>query len=117
MPKRFWDWYDARVHELELNDNKVALLAGISNSVVSKARGGLQPIGHEALAKIAPVLRVSVATAYALAGYIETEEALSPEKSALIEMFDELSENDREEVLAIISVRAKRGKRLEKKKA
>src|SRR4051812_18120119 len=111
MPQQFWAWFDVQQKELGLNDSQVARLARVAHSVISKARNGMQPIGYEALSKIAPVLQTPISTAYALAGYIEPGGALSPEKAALMAMFDELSDDDREEVLAIIRVRARQGKR------
>lgn len=116
MPDKFWAWLDSKESELDLNDNKVALLAGISNSVISKARSGTQAIGHEALAKIAPVLKTPVSTAYRLAGYIEPEGAPSAEQAEWGDLFERLSDEDQEELLAIARVKARRGKN-EKAKA
>lgn len=114
MPPEFWEWFDERQRDLGLNDSAVARLAVIAHSVISKARSGMQPIGHEALAKIAPVLDSSVATAYAMAGYIDKRDALTPEQAALLSVFGDLDEVDREEVLAIMRVRRNRGKRRER---
>lgn len=114
MPGHFWRWFDERQKDFDLNDSGVAGKAKIAQSVISKARSGVQPIGYEALSKIADALETPVTTVFALAGLIDAKEALSPEKAALNSMFDDLSELDREEVLAIIRVRAKLGKKRER---
>lgn len=112
MPADFWTWFDDQQRELALNDSAVARQAGIAHSVISKARGGLQAIGHEALAKIAPVLDTPVATAFAMAGYIDKRDALTPEQAAVLQLWGDVpDERDREEMLAILKVRAKRGRR------
>jgi hypothetical protein len=75
MPPQFWKWFNEKQHEFDLTDGAVARLAGVAHSVISRARNEEQPIGHEALAKIAPVLKTPVSVAYRLAGYIESEGA------------------------------------------
>jgi hypothetical protein len=116
MSALFWRWFDERRKqpEFDLSDSGVASKAKIAQSVISKARSGAQPIGYEALGKIADALQTPRMTVWALAGLVDPKEALTPEQAALNAMFDELSEMDREEVLAGIRVRVRRGKRHER---
>ena len=118
MPKEFWGWLDQRQKELDLNDSSLARKAKIAPSVISKARNDVRPIGRKALASVADALDTPVSTVYALAGYIEPEQALTPEQAALLKLFNQMSEDDREEILAVMRVRARRGKqRAERQKA
>src|SRR5262245_25714251 len=103
MPSHFWEWFDARQSELDLNDSAVARLAGISHSVISRARSGERSIGHEALARIAPVLKTPVSVAYRLAGYIEPEGApLDPLALDILQMLENKTEAQKRAALAAL---------------
>lgn len=110
MPLEFWKWFDEKRRELDISDSAIARLAGVAQSVISRARTEEQPIGHEALAKIAPVLKTPISVAYRLAGYIESTGAPSPEHAEWNNLFELLSDADQEEMLAIARVKAKRGR-------
>lgn len=113
MPPAFWEWFSDRQRELNLNDSAVARLAGIAASVISKARSEEQAIGPEALEKIADALKTPRGTVYRLVGRIEQEDALSPEQQLWLTLLADLDEFDREELIAIAKVRAKRRGRRE----
>lgn len=111
MPPGFWHWFDGKQRELFLSDRQIANKAKISNSVISKARNGVSPIGFEALAKIAKAFDTRVSTVYKLAGLLEEDEILSPEKAEFMKLLDTLSDQDQEELLAMMRVRAERNRR------
>ncbi len=45
MSAEFWDWFDGIRRDRDLNDAKMAKLAGVNQSTISKARTGDRPIG------------------------------------------------------------------------
>jgi transcriptional regulator with XRE-family HTH domain len=108
MTPEFWEWFESCKAALDLTtDRQAARKAGIASSVISKARTGVQPIGYEALAQIAKAFKTPTATVFRLAGLLEKEEPLTPEKAAWAAVFDELTPMDQEELLAIMRVRVK----------
>ena len=57
-PPEFFDWLDARLRDLDLSDNQFAHKAGISQSVISKARNRDRGIGWDAGLAIAQALEL-----------------------------------------------------------
>lgn len=117
MPAVFFEWLDALLRQRELNDNQLAIKAGISNSVISKARTGLQPIGYEALAKIADALYVPRPTVWQLAGYDRPAAEATPARDEWVGLFDLLTPDDHAELLAIARLKADRAQAAQKKTA
>lgn len=111
MPVEFWAWFDGVRRNKDFSDRQMADAAGISHSVISKARSGTQPIGYDALQKIAAKFGLSTTEILRLAGRVGQDEALSPAQKLWLSVFDDLDEFDREELLGIAQARAKRGKR------
>jgi len=79
MPPEFWDYFDGKRQALGWSDRQVATKAGISNSVISKARTGEQAIKHEALIKIALAFDDPPEMVLRLAGLIP-QKVLSPRR-------------------------------------
>ena len=116
MPAEFWKWLNGQLEEHEWSDSDLAKKSGFSHSVISKARNGIQAIGYEACAKIADALYVPRSTVWKLAGYAPKESGTSPERDEWNGLFDMLGEPDREEMLQIARLKAKRGEKRERKK-
>lgn len=114
-PKQFFVWLDRRLDELGLNDNRLAIKAGISNSVISKARSGLQPIGFDACKKLAGPLGVSTEHILRLAGHLEPEPGWSPERDEWNHLFGAITDEQREMLLTTARNFANQGKRHGKK--
>lgn len=114
MPPDFWAWFDGKQRELFLSDRQIASKAKISNSVISKARNGVSPIGYEALAKLAEAFDTPVSTVYRLAGLLKKEEAITPEMADFMKLFSSLSDQDQEEMLAMMRVRAEHNRKRRK---
>lgn len=110
MPAEFWKWFDGVRRERDFSDRQMATTARISHSVISKARSGIQPIGYDALEKIASTFGLSTTMILRLAGRVGSDEALSPMQRLWLSVFDDLDEFDREELLGVAQARAKRGK-------
>lgn len=113
MPDEFWAWFDAVRRERDFSDRQMAEMARISHSVISKARNEIQPIGYDALIKIGDAFGLSAPMVLRLAGHMEQEDALSPEQQLWLSLLADLDEFDREELIAIARVRAKRRGRRE----
>ena len=107
-PPEFFKWLDKKLDDLGLNDYQLSLRAGISNSVLSKARSGTQPIGYEACYAIADSLGERPETVMRLAGLLPKEPGWSSEHAEWNDLFDKLNEENREELLALGKVKAKR---------
>ena len=114
-PREFFVWLDRRLDELGLNDNRLASKAGISNSVISKARSGLQPIGFEACKKLAGPLGVTDEVILKLAGHLSADPAWSPERDEWNHLYDLVPDNRRDDILALARAMANQGKRNAKK--
>lgn len=116
MPPEFWDWYDGKRKELDLSDRQVADKAGISNSVISKARSGEQPIRYEACIKIAEAFGDPPEMVLRLAGLLPRSRGYRPsadEWSALIDGEDEATV--RGWIAAIRAMKANQQKRVERR--
>lgn len=111
MPSSFWKWFDGKRQELDLSDSGVAARAGISQSVISKARSSERPIGFEALSKIAHALGTPVISVLLIAGALPEGDAPSPDMAEIAQLFDAMSDDDQEELLALARVKAKRNRR------
>lgn len=108
MPKRFWDWIDLIERERKLTDSGIASLAGLSRSVFSNARNGVQPIGPEAAVRIADALGQPRFVVLQLIGLIGDKETVPVLDAELAEAWEKLTTADREEILAMIRVKVKR---------
>jgi len=57
-PDSFFEWLNKKIADLGLNDNQVSVIAGLSNSTISKARSGAQPLGFDACVALASALGI-----------------------------------------------------------
>jgi transcriptional regulator with XRE-family HTH domain len=113
-PDDFWPWFDSRLQEMGLSDNQLAQKAGISHTVISKARGGYQGIGWDAGVAIAKALNLPPEVILKKLGLLpaSTQER---QRSALIDemhhIFPDLSEADQEELLQMARLKLERRKK------
>lgn len=92
MPEAFWAWLDAQLDTRGWSDRELADNAGIANSVISKARSGIQPIGYDACKAIGTALGVTDEFILRLAGLINKPTGWTAERdewAGLIEGEDE----------------------------
>jgi transcriptional regulator with XRE-family HTH domain len=112
-PKDFFQWLDARLHDADLTDYALAQKAGITHSVISRARSGQQGIGYEAGVAIAQALDLPPEIV------LRKLELLPPagpnRRSVLIDemlsVFPDLSDADQEELLQLARLKLERKKR------
>ena len=101
----FIDWLDRELSERGWNDHQLARRAGISHSVISKARRGTMP-KWEACAAIARALNIPADLVFRQAGLLP---ALPDEESALVELralIAQLTPRDRFELVQIARLKA-----------
>lgn len=97
---RFIDWLDRELSERGWNDHQLAQRAGISHSVISKARRGVMP-RWEACAAIAGALNLPADLVFRQAGLLPLlpeDESLLAELRALL---SQLTPRDRLELVQI----------------
>jgi len=102
-------WIDEREreHPILKNDRQLALAAGISPSVLSKARSGEQEIGMKACLAIAHAFNVPAWILLAKAGYIDHPEGDLDEKAAeLVHIFMQLPEDAQRRLVEIAKIDA-----------
>lgn len=117
-PSDFFVWFDAKLKEKGYrSEREFAGIAGISHSVISKARSKTQPLGYDVSAKIADALGESRETVWRLAGHAPKPADWSPELDEWVMLFNQLSDDDREEMLTLGRHKAKRGKSDQKARA
>ena len=111
MTEAFWVWLDAVMRDRNLRSSDVAKLAGIHDSVLSKARSGDGTIGVDALTKIADGLDFPRVVLLRLGGWIPANEGPLGLVWEVQSLWDELSEEDQEEIAAILKVKVKHARR------
>lgn len=111
MTEEFWAWFDAVQRERDLSDSAVASLADIERSVISKARNGKGPIGAEALTKIADGLGFPRTVLLRLGGWIPRDEGIEFSRWEAQTLWDELSEDDQDEITALMKIKVQNARR------
>ncbi len=117
MTEEFWAWFDAVRRERDLSDAAVARKAGIEASVISKARTGKNAIGAEALTKIADGLGFPRLLLLRLGGWIPREEGIEFARWEAAALWDELAENDQDEITALMKIKVQNARRQKRGKA
>lgn len=109
MPAEFWEWLNRELDNLSWSDRRLAEAAGLSNSVISRARTGTQAMSWDALAAIADALRQPRHYILQLAGLLpRVRGEPDPEWVSLIDGEDE--QTVREWMAAIKAMREARRK-------
>lgn len=111
MTEEFWAWFDSVARERDLSDAAVANLAGIERSVISKARNGKNAIGAEALTKIADGLGFPRIVLLRLGGWIPRAEGIEFSRWEAQTLWDELSEDDQDEITALMKIKVQNARR------
>lgn len=111
MTEAFWAWLDAVMKDRNLKPADVSKLAGINESVLSKARNGGATIGVDALTKIADGLEFPRVLLLRLGGWIPANESPMGMVWEVQSLWDELDEDDQEEIAAILRVKVKNARR------
>lgn len=101
----FIQWLDDRLAEDHLTDFQLAKKAGISHSVISKARKGILPKWN-ACTEIARALRVDPIEIYRAAGLIQSPPDLDPDFERLKQIYSTLPTLQRKLPLRLIRVRS-----------
>lgn len=110
-PPAFFEWLDAILEERGMNDNQLSVKAGISNSVISKARSGYQAIGYEACRSIADALKVRESLVLQLAGHLKPDEDLGPTQQEWLSLIDGRNDENVRQYMAVIRAMQKEGTR------
>jgi len=96
----FIEWLDEQLKQLGWNDHQLARQAGISHSVISKARAGTTP-KWEACVALAAALNLPAEIVFRHAGLLPDVEDACPELAELHALLPLLSEYDRRELVQI----------------
>lgn len=96
----FIEWLDQQLKPLGWSDHQLAKRAGISHSVVSKARAGIAP-KWEACMAIAAALDLPAEIVFRRAGLLPEADDTCPELAELHALLVLLPEQDRRELVQI----------------
>ncbi len=112
-PPEFFIWLDTRLRDLDLSDSDLAHRAGISHSVLSKARHQIQGIGWDAAVAIASAINVPPEVILRKVELlpIPAEQRHSPVIDEMVSLFANLNEEDQEELLQLARLKIERRKR------
>jgi transcriptional regulator with XRE-family HTH domain len=107
----FFPWLDQRLRDLNWTDYRLAKKAGISHSVLSKARSG-QGIGWDAAVAIARALGIHPSAVLIQLGLLSpTDSEHTAPKVEMMSVFSTLDKEDQEELIQIARLRSERKKR------
>ena len=109
----FLNWLDQIERKHGWTDYRFAKQAGISSSVLSRARSGIPP-KWDACAALADAAGIARAEVFRAAGLMKPDPKLSPIKELLLEWADKLTDDDAAELAALAEMKARR--REEKKR-
>lgn len=113
-PRELIDWLDTRLVERGWTDYALAKRAGLSHTVISKARSGIRP-GWEACTAIAKALDVSPEVILRMAGLLPKPPGYDAGLEELTMLYGQMSADVKEEFLRWARLRleldvARRGK-------
>ena len=111
--KEFFMWLDAQLREKGWSDRQFAAIAGISQSVISKARTGIQGIGWDASVSMARALNLPPEEILYRIGLLPKPSGYTLGQSEWDDLYERLTKEDREELLAMarLKVERRRGKK------
>ncbi len=112
-PPEFFNWLDVRMKDLDLSDSELANKAGISHSVISKARHQIQGIGWDAAVAIANAINMPPEIVLRKVELLPpaTSQRTSPVVDEMVNLFSNLGEDDQEELLQLARLKLERRKR------
>lgn len=114
VPIDFFEWLDARIKDFDLTDSQLARKAGITHSVISRARSGHQGIGWNAGVAIALALNLPpevVLKKLALLPSPNHDRTRSILIDEMLHIFPDLSESDQDELLQMARLKLERRKK------
>lgn len=97
----FMEWLQSELDKRNWSSYELTKRAGLSHSVMSKARLDKQPLGWEACAKIAKALDMPPEEVLRRAGYLPPVPTAEAELEELAHLFSQLSLDDRKRILSI----------------
>lgn len=100
----FLSWLDEKLREKGWTDNQLAIHAGITHPVISKARSGIQPVGYEAGVKIAKALDIPPALFLEKAGLLPPTSEMNKNEKELVFLFQQLHPDRQKEFIKMIRV-------------
>lgn len=109
--QEFFVWLDDWLSDQGISERELARRAGLSHSVISKARNGIQPIGYEACEKLSLAMNVPAETVFRLAGLLPSNGKSDPEGDELVEIFSQLDEDDQDDLLQLARTKVERLKK------
>ena len=112
-PPDFFDWFDECLRFKGWSDRQLASHAGISPSVISKARNRVKGIGWDAAVAIATALEVEPEVVFTKLGLKkENPRVEGPALSEMMSLFGSLSDEDQEEMIQMARLKLERQKRV-----
>jgi transcriptional regulator with XRE-family HTH domain len=97
----FINWLDEQLKQRGWTDSQLSKKAGISHSVISKARKGERPIGWDACVAISNALKLSPVIVLRHANLLPPEPDVDLELDELAYLYQQLPEEDRKRILSI----------------
>lgn len=113
MQEKLLRWLDKQ-YEMRADiksDRQLLIKAGLSHSVISKARIGTQAIGPSACVKMADALNVSQVSMLVMGEHIDEPDGWDESGDRLLSLFARIPENERDEVFALLQAKVNRDKR------
>ncbi len=112
-PDEFIAWLDQKLREHYWTDSQLAQAAGISQSVISRARSGTRP-GIEACIAIANAVGSHPIEVIVRAGLVPPPADWTPDREEWNAIFETLGDDDRENLLDLARIMRTRRKREER---
>ena len=107
MADTFSEWLSGKIVESGLSQRKVAERGGISPTSISDAISGKSPAGYEVCMGISRGLGIAPEVVLRKAGLLPTVPARTAQHEQLLHLFDQLSEQEKKEVLGYVKFKAR----------
>ena len=110
----FSDWIEKQLKQRNWNSADLARGAGLDTGMVSRILNGLRKPSPETLTAFAKSLHLAPETVFRAAGLLPPEQELDPIDEELLNLFDQLDDEDQEELLALARMKLARREKNEK---
>jgi transcriptional regulator with XRE-family HTH domain len=101
MDTKFTTWLTEKLNENRISMRELARKSGISHSTISQVVNGAQPPTYEFCIAIAKGLGLPPDEVLALAGKLPKQPELTPELQEWIYLFEQLTEDDKAELMQL----------------
>lgn len=104
----FSEWLQKEIEKRGWSWNKLAENAGLSSGTIYNIRDGTRGVGESSLKAIAYALRLPVDQVFRVAGFLPSVTISDENVEELIFLYNQLSVDDKEEILELMKFKAER---------